>query len=263
MFEVSYTEWQQWISTFIWPFFRITSFFLIAPIFGHSSIPPQVKLGLGAMLAVMVGPLVEIPTAVPVFSWASFGIIVEQIVIGVGLGLMLAIMLAVVQAAGEYISLQMGLGFATFFQADAGTNSVIVSRILYMVTLLLFLALNGHLVTIDVLISTFNILPIAGDRVSNGAFELPARYAGTVFSSGLLLSLPLIAPLLIVKLTLGILNRSAPQFSVFSVGFPMSLIVGMMLLVTLMRDMGRFVQAMFREAILWQEQFIAALAGQL
>ena len=263
MVDVSFAEWEQWISTFLWPFFRVSSFFLIAPIFGHSSIPPQVKLGLAAVMAMIIGPLVSVPTGVPIFSWASFGIIVEQMLVGVGLGLMLAIMLAVVQAAGEYISLQMGLGFATFFQADAGTNTVIVSRILYMVTLLLFLSLNGHLVTIDILIATFNTIPIGGERIETSAFEIPARYAGTVFSSGLLLALPLIAPLLIVKLTLGILNRAAPQFSVFSVGFPMSLIVGMVLLVTLMRDMGRFVQSLFREAIEWQEQLIGALAGLL
>jgi flagellar biosynthetic protein FliR len=53
-----------------------------------------------------------------------------------------------------------------------------------------------------------------------------ASAGGHIFSGGLLLALPLIAVLLTLNLAMGILNRASPQFSIFAVGFPVTLLVG-------------------------------------
>lgn len=260
MVEVTFAQLQGWLMLFLWPFVRITAFLMASPLLGHSSVPRQAKIGLAALLTVVVGPsLPPLPDA-PLMSWASLGIMIEQMLIGVAIGLTMHVMFAVVQAAGEFIGLQMGLAFATFFSPDTGANTMILSRLFYMITLLMFLAVNGHLIVIEILASTFFTLPIGIGGFNAGAFELLVRFAGTIFVSGMLLALPLVGSLLIINLSLGILNRSAPQLTVFNIGFPMSLTTGLFLLMVLMTDIGRFLQRLFSDSLLFLRQLLDMLA---
>lgn len=259
MITVTFAQLQEWISLFLWPFCRFTGLLLIAPIFSHSSIPNRVKLGLALIFSIIIGPLLPPLPDIPLFSWASFGIIVEQIIIGVAIGLVVQVVFAAVQAAGEYIGLQMGLAFATFFSPDSGANTMILSRVFYTFAILMFLAIDGHLIMLEILARSFEFLPIGTLGLNAGAFEQVARFGMVVFSSGILLALPVFGALLIVNLTLGILNRSAPQLTVFSVGFPMSLTLGLVLMTVLMTELGGYLQRLFRLGLNMVEQVLLAM----
>lgn len=261
MLEVTSTQLQTWLVLFFWPFVRISSFVMAAPLLGHSSLPAQAKLGLSALLAVLVGATLPPLPDVSLFSWAGLGVVVEQIIIGVAMGLCMHLVFAVVMVAGEYIGLQMGLGFASFFSPDTGTNSMVLSRIFYMISLLMFLALSGHLFLIQVLADSFITLPVGLIGLNADAFELLARFASIVFVSGLLLALPLVIALLIINLTMGILNRSAPQFTIFSIGFPMSLLAGLFLLSVMMTDLAGFLDRLFAQGLEFMQQLVRSMAG--
>ncbi|WP_075881961.1 flagellar biosynthetic protein FliR [Vreelandella massiliensis] len=260
MVEVTYDQLHGWLVAFLWPFVRITAFMAATPLWGHSSVPNQAKVALAAVVAVVIAPVLPAMPDVPIMSWAGAGIVVEQIVIGAAIGIVMHIVFAVVQAAGEFIGLQMGLAFASFFDAASGTNIMVLSRILYMVTLLMFLAFNGHLMVLEVLVMSFQTLPIGVDLINANAFEVLARYGGTIFASGMLLALPLVGSLLIINLALGILNRSAPQLTVFNIGFPTSLTVGLILLMVLMTDIGRFLQRLFSDGVSFMQGLIELMA---
>ncbi|AIA74546.1 flagellar biosynthesis protein FliR [Halomonas campaniensis] len=260
MVEVTFAQLQAWLVAFFWPFARITAFMAASPLWGHSSVPNQAKVALAAIIAIVIAPILPAMPNVPIMSWASLGIMIEQLLIGVAIGLVMHIIFAVVQAAGEFIGLQMGLAFASFFDMSSGTNIMVLSRILYMITLLMFLAMNGHLMVLETLIMSFETLPIGIDALNPNAFELLARYAGTIFASGMLLALPLVGSLLIINLALGILNRSAPQLTVFNIGFPASLTVGLILLMVLMTDIGRFLQQLFSQGLAFMQSLIETMA---
>ncbi len=260
MIEVTFLQLQGWIVAFIWPLFRITSFMVSAPVFGHSRIPVQLRIAFGAALAIVMAPVIPAMPDVPIYSWAGFGIIVEQVLIGVAMGLVMQIAFAVVMAAGEFIGLQMGLAFATFFSPDSGANTMILSRLLHAFTILLYLALNGHLIMLEIIAFSFEQLPIGTAGLNLNAFEAFARFGGVIFSSGILLALPVFGALLIINLTLGILNRSAPQLTVFSIGFPLSLTMGLFLIMILTTQLGTFVQALFTHALEFIAQMLEALA---
>jgi len=259
MVEVTFAQLHGWLVAFLWPFARLTAFLAASPLWGHSSVPNQAKVGLAALVAIVIAPVVSVPD-VPLVSWAGVGILVEQMLIGIAIGLVMQVTFAVVQATGEFIGLQMGLAFATFFDPSSGTNMVVLSRYLYMVTLLMFLAFNGHLIVLEILATSFVTLPIGLGGFNAGAFEMLARYGGTIFLSGMLLALPLVGSLLIINLALGILNRSAPQLTVFNIGFPTSLTVGLALMMVLMTDIGRFLQGLFANALEFMRQLLEALA---
>lgn len=260
MLTVTYAQLHDWLVLFLWPLFRLLAFVMTAPLLGHSSIPRTVKLGLAAMITFVIAPGLPALPQVPVWSWAGLGVIVEQILIGAGLGLVMRVTFTAVMAAGDFIGLQMGLAFATFVSPDTGTNTMVLSRLLYMVALLMFLALNGHLMVIETLAFSFHALPVGIAGLNAGAFNLLARSGATIFSSGLALALPLIAALLIVNLSLGILNRSAPQLTVFSVGFPMSLTLGLLLISVLMTDLGRYLEVLLGHGLESMQMLIQAMA---
>ncbi|WP_444984296.1 flagellar biosynthetic protein FliR [Halomonas mongoliensis] len=259
MVEVTFAQLQAWILAFLWPFARITAFLAASPLWGHSSVPNQAKVGLAALVAMVIAPTIALPD-VPLVSWAGFGIMVEQMLIGIAIGLVMHVTFAVVQATGEFIGLQMGLAFATFFDPSSGTNMVVLSRYLYMITLLMFLAFNGHLIVLEILATSFDTLPLGLGGFNAGGFEMLARYGGTIFMSGMLLALPLVGSLLIINLSMGILNRSAPQLTVFNIGFPTSLTVGLALMTVLMTDIGRFLQGLFANALGFMQELLDTLA---
>jgi len=259
--DISFAQLQGWIALFLWPFARIAAFIASAPLFGHASVPARVKIGIAALLTVAVSSALPTPPPAAILSWSGLGILIEQFLIGVAMGLALHILFAAVQAAGEFIGLQMGLAFATFFSSDTGTNTAILSRLLYMLALLMFLAFNGHLMTIEVLAASFVTLPIGVGGLQASAFELLVRFAGTLFVSGLLLALPLVAALLIINLAMGILNRAAPQITVFSVSLPVSLTAGIFLMTLLMNDLGRFLQGLFSEGLRFMQELVLVMAG--
>ncbi|PJX12804.1 flagellar biosynthetic protein FliR [Halomonas sp. 141] len=260
MVEVTFAQLQGWLMLFLWPFVRITAFLMASPLLGHSSVPNQAKIGLAVLITVVLGPNLPPMPDTPLVSWASLGIMIEQMLIGIAIGLTMQVMFAVVQAAGEFIGLQMGLAFATFFDSSSGTQTMILSRLLYMITLLMFLAFNGHLIVIEIIATTFITLPIGMGGFNAGAFELLVRFGGTIFAAGMLLALPLVGALLIINLSMGILNRSAPQLTVFNIGFPASLTVGLFLLMILMSDFGRFLQRLFSDGLLFLRQMLEAMA---
>ncbi|MFP4063156.1 MAG: flagellar biosynthetic protein FliR [Halochromatium sp.] len=260
MIEVSFDQLQAWLVAFLWPFARITAFLAMSPLWGHSSVPNQAKVGLAALVSVVIAPALPTLPDVPLMSWAGVGIIVEQIIIGLSMGVVMQFTFGVVQATGVFIGLQMGLAFATFFDPASGTDMVVLSRILFIISLLMFLALNGHLIMLEILATSFQTLPIGLGGFNRDAFEMIARYSGVVFSSGALLALPVMAPLLIVNLALGVLNRSAPQLTVFAIGFPTKLIGGIVLMMVMMNHLGPFLERLFSHALSVQQQLLRMLA---
>jgi flagellar biosynthetic protein FliR len=223
-------------------------------------VPNEAKVGLAAAVSFVIAPLLPPLPAIPILSWAGVWIVIEQVIIGLAMGMVMQFTFGVIQAAGVFIGLKMGLAFATFFDPDSGTNIVVLSRILLMITLLMFLAFDGHLIMLEILATSFQTLPIGLGGFNPGAFEMLARYSGVIFTTGTLLALPVIAPLIIINLTLGILNRSAPQLTIFSIGFPMQLLGGIFLLMILMPDLGGFLERLFTHALMKQQQLLDMLA---
>lgn len=172
---------------------------------------------------------------------------IQQILIGIALGFTMQFAFAAVRTAGEIIGLQMGLSFATFVDPASHLNMPVLARILDMLVLLLFLTFNGHLWLISILVDTFHTLPIGGEPLNSNAFLALTRAGGLIFLNGLMLALPVITLLLTLNLALGLLNRMAPQLSVFVIGFPLTLTVGISLMAALMPLIAPFCEHLFSE----------------
>lgn len=230
MISLTDAQLNAWLINFIWPLTRILGLLMVAPVFGHRSVPARVKIGLGVFIALIISPTLPPMPDVGLGSWYGLLILVQQFLIGIAIGFIMRIVFAAVDAAGEIIGLQMGLGFASFFDPQSAGQTLVVGRFLNMLALLIFLAVNAHLLMLGVLVESFQILPVSTQPLAGAGFYKVAAFGSTIFAVGLQLALPLIAILLMTNLALGILTRSAPQLNIFAIGFPITLGVGLIML---------------------------------
>lgn len=225
MLSVTDAQLGAWIAAFVYPLARILGLLATAPLFNNAAIPMRIKLAAGLGIALALAPALPAMPAVAPASWAGLVLLVEQSLVGIALGFTMRIAFAAVDLAGELIGLQMGLGFAVFYDPQNAAQLPIIAEVAGLLALLVFLALNGHLAVIEVLAHSFSALPV-GTSLPGASAEAIAQWGATLFAAGVLLSLPLIAALLIANIALGILTRAAPALNLFAVGFPVTLIAG-------------------------------------
>lgn len=212
------------IGAWFWPFVRIAALLTAAPLLGAGYVTPRVRLALAFALALVLTPLVDVPPVSPL-SAAGVLLTVEQVVVGVLMGLAVRLMLVVFDLAGQLVSQTMGLGFAAMVDPATGAQVPAVSQLYLVLASLVFVTVDGHLLLIQVLARSFEVLP-PGAGVDPGAFwDLPAR-AGWALGAGALIALPAVTAMLLVNLAFGVMTRTAPQLNLFAVGFPITLMMG-------------------------------------
>ncbi|MEG0278775.1 MAG: flagellar biosynthetic protein FliR [Morganella sp. (in: enterobacteria)] len=218
-----------WLSQGFYPFIRLLALLSTAPFFNEKQSIGKVRVMLAFFTVLIVSPQLPVVN-IPLFSASGLWVILQQVVIGVTMGLAMQMAFAAVRHAGEVIGLQMGLSFATFFDPSGGPNMPIIARIFNLIVLLLFLSFDGHLWLIHIVVNSFDLLPIQILPLNRDGFWILVQSANHIFLNGLMLALPFITLFLILNLALGILNRMTPQLSVFVVGFPLTLTVGISML---------------------------------
>jgi len=230
MISVTSAQLTAWLAAFIWPFFRILALVSSAPVLGNTSVPARVKVGLAFVLTLVLAPILGTMPVVEPGSAIGLLILAQQVVIGVAIGFTMRIIFTAVEMAGNIAGMQMGLGFATFFDPQNAAQIPVVGQFLGLLATVLFLAMNGHLYMIEILAQSFQALPVVPPPFSAAGWRALAGWGGEIFLAGLLLSMPIMAALLITNLALGIMTRAAPQLNVFSVGFPITLAAGFVVL---------------------------------
>ena len=134
------------MGAWLWPLFRIGAMVMAAPVFGARSVPTRAKLVITVALTLVIAPLLPPVPAVDVFSPLSFMIIVQQILIGVVMGFAVQLAFSAVITGGQIVAMQMGLGFSLMVDPQNGTQAPVLSQFYVLFAILLYLALNGHLV---------------------------------------------------------------------------------------------------------------------
>jgi flagellar biosynthetic protein FliR len=221
---------EAWLALFFWPFTRIMAWIMVDPVFGNRAVPVRIKVFTAFLLTLVLAPLLPpLPPASPA-SAEGLLILVQQFLIGVTLGFVMRVVFAAIEMAGHMTGLQMGLGFATFFDPQNAAQTPVVAQFLTLFTVLVLLAVNGHLLLIHALAESFRTLPVGVDGVAPEGMKELVEWGGEIFRTGVLLSLPVIAALLITNLAIGVMTRAAPQLNIFAVGFPLTLAAGFVVL---------------------------------
>jgi len=228
---VSFSDTQitHWVASLLLPLFRISALLLSMPIIGGHLLPMRIRLYLALLLTAVLLPTLPESTIVLDFNLATLLLVLQEVLNGLLLGLALQLFFQLFILAGQLLASQMGLAFASTMDPASGASNVVLGQFLNILAILLFLAINGHLLIIGTLAESFHSTPIGSGFLTARYPALLAQFS-PLLSGALLLVLPQIIALLVVNLAFGFMSRAAPQLNIFSIGFALSLLVGLFVL---------------------------------
>lgn len=223
-----------WVTPVLWPFLRVLALFQAMPVLGQRLVPMRVRVALAFLVAVCASGVAPPIQPVALDSAPAVLLVVQQLLIGLSLGFAVRIVFATVEFAGEIAGLQMGMNFAGFFDPLTATQSTAVSRFFGTLVAFLFIVVNGHLTVIAAVVQSLVVFPVGPEPFAFLTQTLPHQWGAEVFKMGLWIALPLIAIMMFVNVMLGVISRVAPQTHIFSIGFPITMGIGLTSLVFLL-----------------------------
>ena len=229
MLNITTGQLEAWLAQYLWPFIRIGACFMMAPIFGANFVPARVRLLLAGAITLIVAPLVP-PPQIETFSAAAVIVTFHQVIIGFATAFALQLIFDALAMGGQLLSNTMGLGFAFNVDPLRGVSTPVLGQLYMILVTLTFLAINGHLVLIEILAQGFTTLPVGAGGLDGPMVWRLAEWGGQLFAGGLAVALPGMAALLVVNLAFGVMSRAAPTLNLFAVGFPITLIAGLMIM---------------------------------
>jgi flagellar biosynthesis protein FliR len=199
-----------------------------APAWGLPGLDWRVRVGLAGALALLVAPVVS--GDVGDRDLAALGrACAGEVLVGAGLGMMTGLIVAAARQAGEIVGMQAGLAPAAVLDPEAGDPLTPLGHLYGLIALGTFLALDGPLVLVRVLVESYEVWPAGGPALST---EVLHRVGGEI-TAALALTLRAAAPvalsLMVAGLALGLLGRAAPALQALTLIFPARSMAGLLL----------------------------------
>ncbi len=227
MVPINGEQLELWIASFLWPFIRVLAMLATAPVFDNKTVQRRTRVALAALVTLLMMPL--LPTPPTLSSAQAVPVLLQQILIGVSMGFSMRLIFAAFEMAGDLLGLQMGLAFATFIDPARGNQTPLLGSFMGVLASLVFLVIDGHLLVIAALVQSFELIPVSA-KLDVVNFQNIAMAGNIMFMLALQISLPVLAAVLICNIVLGILARAAPQLNVMSIGFSITISVGLWVL---------------------------------
>lgn len=243
--ELGFAQATAFVGSLMWPFMRIGAMLTAMPVIGTRMVPTRVKIIATFVISIFVLPLLPPVPEVEALSLSGLFISVQQILIGFAMGFTLQLVFGALMIAGEAIAMSMGLGFASMVDPNNGVSVPVISQLLVIIGTLLFLALGGHLMLIQLVVNSFQSLPISPIGIDRESFLAIANWGSQMFIGAIWVAIPALISMLVVTICLGVMTRAAPQLNIFSVGFPITMFLGFVVLMLILPGiLPRFKQMM-------------------
>jgi len=248
---------EAWMAAYLWPLLRIGACVMVAPVFGARYVPPRFRVALAGAITLLVAPMLPPLPQVSPLSAAGLQITVQQLLIGAAIGFVLQIVFDALAMGGQLLANTMGLSFAFNVDPLRGTSAPVLGQFYTLIATLTFLALNGHIAILQVLIDGFRGLPIGTAGLGSEGYWQIVSWGSQLFRGALMVALPGLTALLVVNLAFGVVSRAAPSLNLFAIGFPVTLVCGLLIVLAGLPAMQDGFVALMRESL----GFVAALTG--
>ncbi|MBI3795146.1 MAG: flagellar type III secretion system protein FliR [Nitrospinae bacterium] len=219
------------LMTFMLVFIRLGGLIFTMPVFGASTIPTQMKVGLAGLVAFVVFSVAKIPTVDVTMPMGKYIYLLGgEVMIGLIIGFASQFLFNAVEFAGDLVGIQIGFGIVNVLDPTTSSQIGITSQFLNTLALLVFLAINGHHWFIMAAVKSFDVLPLMGFAPHAGLTDLFISLTAQVMVLAIKLSAPVVATILLLNIGLGLIARTVPQMNVFIVGFPLQISLGLFIL---------------------------------
>ena len=217
---------------FLLIFVRVTGLFVISPIFGRQNLPAYYKIGFSFMVSIILSYTVSFPSLAAYNSTPLYIILLaKEFIIGLAIGYLSYFILTSIYLAGQMIDLHIGFGMVSVFDPDTNIQIPVTANFYFILTMLMFLAIDGHHLLICTLTDSFSILPIGSKLIiEQNMLDFVLKLFGSVFAISFKIAAPVTAAVLIADLALGVLAKAVPQVNVFIVGLPLKIIIGLLVI---------------------------------
>ena len=240
----------QILATGLIPFLRISALLLAAPLVSLRVVSVRIRVVVALVLTVFIYPTLDLPAIDPV-SAPGLVLITRELLIGLLFAVVLQVVNAALVVAGQTLSMSMGLGMAQTVDPNIGRVPVLASFLVVMSTLI-FLSIGGHLILIELVLMSFEFMPIGSNINFIETVANFTKWTAMVFLGAVLIALPIMLTMMLVNVCIGIVTRAAPALNIFAVGFPAMLLAGLVLFVVYLVNIG------YRIEWLWLEAFSRA-----
>ncbi len=220
----------QWMADIALPFVRISAMLMSMAGFSGKRVPAKVRVLFSLAVALLIAPIIPSVGTVDLVSLTGFILVMQQALIGVAIGFISQIMLNTFVVAGQVVATQTGLGFASIMDPISGINIAAVGQFYLILATLVFWAVDGHLMMIKMIVLSFEALPVGSGWLAADNFLKIVEWGKWLFIATITLTLTPVIAMLIVTFTFGIMTRAAPQLNIFSIGFPITQISGLIVI---------------------------------
>ncbi|WP_312950642.1 flagellar biosynthetic protein FliR [Superficieibacter sp.] len=219
-----------------YPFVRIMALIQCGPIFDSKALSVRIRIIISLALAIIIAPLVHPPVPQGLLTMSTLILTVEQILWGMLFGLMLQFVFLALQIAGQILSFNMGMSMAVMNDPNSGASTTVLSEFIYIYAAILFFAMDGHLLLVSILYKGFIYWPI-GNALTPQTLRSISLALTWVFASATLLALPTTFIMLVVQGGFGLLNRVSPSLNLYSLGFPVNMLAGLVCFAALLYNL--------------------------
>jgi flagellar biosynthesis protein FliR len=214
---------------FILVMVRVSAMIMMVPAFGDATVPAAVKWGLSILITLLLFPIVkaDMPPARDVGFLPLVLGIAGEVMIGIIIGLSARFIFAGIQLAGEIMGFQMGFSVASVVDPTSSVQISVIAEFQYLLSLLLFLTVNGHHVFISAIAESYQAAPPLSVHFSGSLFQALLTLSKDIFVIAIKISAPVMAVLLFTNVAMGLVARTVPQMNIFIVSFPLQIAVGL------------------------------------
>lgn len=241
---------------------RISAFFVTAPLFSYRNIPVMNKLMIVLVLAFFASFSIESPEITIDFYYIL--LILKEVIVGLGIGLIAMLMLYAVQVAGGFIDLQMGFAIANIVDPQTGAQTPLLGQYFYIFALLFLFAIDGHHLLLDGIFHSYQFIPIDQLFLPFSTGQVAKHVTDsfvTMFVIAFQMAIPIVASLFLVDIALGIIARTVPQVNVFVVGLPLKIFVSFLVLFISFAVVFSMVDLLFKEMFSVMRSLIKLAGG--
>jgi len=218
----------------LWTVLRVGGVVMLAPLLGAMYVPRRIRLAMALVLALALLPVAGPPPPLDPLSGEGLAAIIQELIVGLAIGFVLRVATESALLAGQLISTGMGLSFATVVDPQSG-GMPLLGRFYIVVASLLLLATNAHLSLIALLAQSFSTVPIGSGGLGPNDARAIADFGTVMFAGAVQLALPSVIAILMVNVAFGVISRAAPTLNLFAVGFPITILLGLFILILSIR----------------------------
>jgi len=233
----------EYVETYFLLLMRVAGIFSSAPIIGSETMPTQVRLASAFVFSLILLPIqaqisgvIHIPGETAVFAL----VVVKEVLLGILLGFMANFTIEGIKLAGEIIGMQLGFGIVSVIDPESQQEESIIGSLNFMIFILVFLTVNGHHMLVRAVAQSLEIVPLGMIRYSSSFIEEIMDKAPQFIIVSFKIATPVILPVIIVTIVLGIISKAVPRFEVFIISFPVNITLGFLVFIFYMPDLVRY-----------------------